>query len=295
MEKIYRIAEISIQIITPFDFEEDERYKDFSIKKENINEIDFTVLLEPCEMPSCGQKTFIEIGDNRYYQNVHEIMEECWEGMEKVSFRWLSIPYNWENHRGPQKWVCRYLHGMEDKFRYSSLIFRHIGLNMMLNQKRALLLHCSFIRLKETGILFSGPSGIGKSTQADLWNKMEQADILNGDRAVIRKKNNIWKAFGLPYAGSSNIYRNESAKIGAIIVLRKSSDNQIKRLTLAEAYRFILSEVFQNSWNTDMQMITLEVLEELIMEIPVFMLSCTADVRAVECLKKQLQEEQILK
>lgn len=295
MEKIYRIAEINIQITAPFDFEEDERYKDFLISKENKDKIDFMVLLEPCEMPSNGQKSFIEIGDNRYHQNGHEIIEECWEGQQKVLFRWLSMPDDWKIHRGTQKWVCRYLRGTEDKFRYTSLIFRHIGLNMMLNQKHALLLHCSFISLQETGILFSGPSGIGKSTQADLWKEIEQADILNGDRAVIRRKNNTWKAFGLPYAGSSNIYRNESAKIGAIVVLRKSDDNQIRRLTLAEAYRSVLSEVFQNSWNTDMQMITLEVLEELVKEIPVFMLSCTADVRAVECLKRQLREEQILK
>lgn len=295
MERIYRIAEISIQITAPFDFEEDERYQDFSVRKEKLDKIDYMVLLEACETLPTGQKTFIEIGDKRYSQNDHEIIEECWEGLEKESFCSLSINADWKNQKGKQKWICRYLRGTEDRFRYTSLVFRHIGLNMMLNQKRALLLHCSFIRLQETSILFSGPSGIGKSTQADLWNEIEAADILNGDRAVIRKINNIWKAFGLPYAGSSDIYRNESADIGAIVILRKSNDNQIERLTLAKAYCFILSEVFQNSWNTDMQMITLEMLEELVKEIPVFMLSCTADVRAVECLKRQLREEQILK
>ena len=47
-----------------------------------------------------------------------------------------------------------------------------------------LVLHSSYIVTRqEQGILFSGPSGIGKSTQAALWQRYAGAEIVNGDRA----------------------------------------------------------------------------------------------------------------
>ena len=49
-------------------------------------------------------------------------------------------------------------------------------------------LHASVINWKDKGILFSAPSGTGKSTQADLWKKYEGAKVINGDRALIRKR-----------------------------------------------------------------------------------------------------------
>ena len=294
MERIYRMADIVMLLSTPFDYEEDERYKVFAWKIQKKEDIDFAIFLVPCEEFPDRQKFIIEVGENRYYQNENEIVEEYWEGIKKVPFRWLNIPNDWISHVGTQKWLCKYKSGKECAFRYTSLIFRHIGFNLMLNQKKALLLHCSFIKIQQTGVLFSGPSGIGKSTQAELWRSIEQAEIVNGDRAIIRKRENEWKAFGLPYAGSSNIFRNESAKIGAIVVLRQGSNNRVWRLPLGEAFRSILSEIFQNNWNTELQMIILEALDELVKAIPVFMLSCKADEESVKCLKTQLQVEGIL-
>ena len=49
---------------------------------------------------------------------------------------------------------------------------------------------------------------MGKSTQADLWNKYEGCEIINGDRSAITKKDGVWNAYGLPFAGSSRIYKN---------------------------------------------------------------------------------------
>ena len=97
---------------------------------------------------------------------------------------------------------------------------------------QAALLHTSFIKWQGKAILFTAPSGTGKSTQADLWRRIEGAEIINGDRAVLRKEGGIWKAWGLPYAGSSRIFRNESAPVGAIVVLRKNDRNELRRLRL---------------------------------------------------------------
>lgn len=62
---------------------------------------------------------------------------------------------------------------------------------------------------------------MGKSTQADLWNKYEGCEIINGDRSAITKKDGVWNAYGLPFAGSSRIYKNVKNPIRCVVVLNK--------------------------------------------------------------------------
>lgn len=54
--------------------------------------------------------------------------------------------------------------------------------------KDAMVLHCSVLKVKSGVILFSGPSGIGKSTQAGLWTKYRKARVINGDRTLLKKR-----------------------------------------------------------------------------------------------------------
>ena len=49
-----------------------------------------------------------------------------------------------------------------------------------------LLLHASLIDYGGSGILFVGNSGVGKTTQAELWQQHLGAEILNGDKALVR-------------------------------------------------------------------------------------------------------------
>ena len=75
------------------------------------------------------------------------------------------------------------------------------------------------------------------------------AEIINGDRVAINKNNGKWCAYGLPFAGSSRIYKNVTTPIGTIVILRQSEENSIKRLNKLEAFRYIYSETTINSWH----------------------------------------------
>lgn len=52
-------------------------------------------------------------------------------------------------------------------------------------QKDSFILHSAYIRHRGRAILFSAPSGTGKSTQASLWAQYAGAEIINGDRCFI--------------------------------------------------------------------------------------------------------------
>ena len=105
---------------------------------------------------------------------------------------------------------------------YKDELLREFHISGMLAMELVLIinqgfqLHASVINWKDKGILFSAPSGTGKSTQADLWKKYEGAEVINGDRALIRKEKGDFTVYGYPYAGTSKIYTNFSAPIKAI-------------------------------------------------------------------------------
>ena len=98
--------------------------------------------------------------------------------------------------------------------------------------KDAMVLHCSVLKVKSGVILFSGPSGIGKSTQAGLWTKYRKARVINGDRTLLKKENGRWMSLGWPICGSSEICYNEAYPVKAVIFLGQAEENDGRRLRI---------------------------------------------------------------
>jgi hypothetical protein len=176
----------------------------------------------------------------------------------------------------------------------SSYLLNMLGLEKLLLCHRALILHASFIRWQGQGILFSAPSGTGKSTQASLWETHMGAKILNGDRAGIRYADGAWRAYGLPYAGSSRIFQNGSAPIRAIVVLKQGQENRIRPMGPMEALRALLPEFSAHRWDLAFMDKLLNVAAGLLRDVPVYCLECRPDSEAVQLLHDTLFNEERL-
>lgn len=170
-------------------------------------------------------------------------------------------------------------------------IWNYLAFEDVLINHQAFILHSSFISWQNNGILFTAPSGTGKSTQADLWKKYEDADIYNGDRTIIRKIDGKYYGFGSPYAGSSGIYRNESAPIKAIVVIEQGPDNVIRRLHGREAFLPLFRETLMNTWNKEYMEKMTDLLMDAACQIPVYHLSCRPDQDAVNTVKNEILQE----
>ena len=165
-------------------------------------------------------------------------------------------------------------------------------LELLMTKLGIFSLHSSLVRRREGGaILFTAPSGTGKSTQAGLWEQFAGAETLNGDRSMLRRIDGVWTAFGSPFAGTSGIYRNESAPVRALVVLRQAPENTIRRLSAAEAFRAIYSESVLPRWHHDAHQRVISLVTEIVSEVPVYLLACTPDERPVTLLRNTLEGE----
>lgn len=159
-----------------------------------------------------------------------------------------------------------------------------------LSEKHGLMIHSSSIIWRNKGILFSAPSGTGKSTHAHLWMEYLGTPILDGDANVCRLIDGIPTVYGLPWCGTSNEFRNESVPLEAIVFLQQSDKNSIEKLGYFEALLRLTARSFMTPWNEAMMDRFLNNAQEIAARTDCYLLSCRPDVGAVELVRKCLEK-----
>ena len=153
----------------------------------------------------------------------------------------------------------------------------------------AMVLHSAYMCYKNTAVLFSAPSRTGKSTQASLWEEYRQTRTINGDRTLLMRDEEGWKAYGWPVCGSSKICHNETYPIRAIVMLKQATENKVYRLTGFSALKEVMEQITINGWDREFQMKAMDQLEILLAEVPVYMLECDISEDAVRCLEEVIE------
>lgn len=225
----------------------------------------------------CGKPVF-EQGYTRVYRTDRSLIIE--DGVNDCN-DYIII------NNGDYPHPCALISSPNNKFYdiSSSLNFPYI-----LPAFEGIFLHASFIAWHGMGVLFSAPSGTGKSTQASLWQQLRGADIINGDKTLLRRSHSRgkWYAYGSPWAGSSHIYRNEKFPLRALVVLRQAQHNSIEHLEPFNAFKQLFSQTAAPLFDSALLGNTTELLEHLVSRVPVFLLSCRPDEGAVKALEDEL-------
>lgn len=150
------------------------------------------------------------------------------------------------------------------------------------------LLHGSFVEYKGEGVIFTGYSGVGKTTQAELWNKFLDADIINGDKVLIKVDGNNVTAYGLPWRGSSPYCKNAKARVKGIVVLRQAPYNRIRKLNASEFMEYFMPHIFLPHWDEKCMSMVLESIDSILHEVPLWLLECKPDEEAVMLTEKTI-------
>lgn len=152
-------------------------------------------------------------------------------------------------------------------------------------RRHILYLHSSLIEYHGHGLMFLGPSGIGKTTQAELWNQYRGALIINGDVVFVQETEDSFLGWGTPWHGSSPYCENTNVPVRAMVVLKQAPDNSIRELTGFEKVTAVSNSVFYPRWLENGMELCLETLDHLLSSVPVYELSCRPDEDAVRLVE----------
>lgn len=209
--------------------------------------------------------------------------------------RYIYFPYDLnlyakcqeiDNHHTNIYFQSKYIELLHTDTIFSSLF----SLERRMYQHNHYVLHSSYIVYHDQAILFTAPSGVGKSTQAALWQKYRNIKIINGDRTLITKNRNKYFANGWPVCGSSKICHNHSYPLAAIVILDQGPINKIQQLSYFEKTKRLVKEITVNFHNQDYVNHYFEFIDQLINDIPIVHLTCTISEDAVDCLDNYLKE-----
>ena len=153
-----------------------------------------------------------------------------------------------------------------------------------------LLFHCAYILTDYGAILFTAPSGTGKTTQAELWEKYCGAKIINGDRAALRCKDGALWVHGLPISGSSDRCENISAPVLAVVGLSQAKRNSLTRLTGRRALQELFRGIYYQPEHADELPEIFTRAAEMAQNAPIYHLACLPERSAVELLEGELQK-----
>lgn len=152
---------------------------------------------------------------------------------------------------------------------------------------KVLEIHASAIAVNGEGIIFSAPSGTGKSTQTALWEKYYNATIINDDSPLISADADSVLLHGSPWAGTTGINKNMSVPLKAVIFLKQAPENTLSPLTTLQALQFLLRELLMPC---DRQLIdnVYTLLNLVLASVPCYLLSCTPEREAADIVYDEL-------
>ena len=152
-------------------------------------------------------------------------------------------------------------------------------------------LHASAVVKDGKAYLFSGDSGVGKSTHANLWIQTLGGDtrIINDDKPALRKIDGVWYAYGTPWCGKDGINLNEKAPIAGVCFMKQAGENSIHRLNFDEAMKKILQQTLFRFDNEQLLDAFWESLSDFLEHIPVYELENRPEPAAAQLSFQTMQ------
>lgn len=178
---------------------------------------------------------------------------------------------------------------MQDQARDFMRLLSCIHLEELLMDNNAMILHSASIAYCGGAILFTAPSGTGKTTQTDLWHKYcKNVDDINGDKTLLQQTANGWYACGFPFYGGSFRCEQTAVPIRAVVIIRQSKQDKIRELSEKEKTALLYSEMTIPSFNKGYVLKSFDLISRFLLNIPVIRMDCTASKAAVSLLHKYL-------
>ena len=155
--------------------------------------------------------------------------------------------------------------------------------------KSGFFLHCSCLKYKDEAIIFTAPSGTGKSTHAALWRRHfgDEVEMINDDKPLVREKDGRFIIYGTPWNGKHGIGANISAPIKSVVFLSQAPENKASAISPIEALTLILQQTVLPSDKAVLSKL-LDMLGRMVESVPMYRLGCTISDEAVTTIVEKI-------
>lgn len=145
----------------------------------------------------------------------------------------------------------------------------------------AFLFHSVAFEYRGKAIVFTGPSGIGKTTQYAQWKRLlrDEIKVISGDMPVMsfRDDGSIWM-MPSPWNGKEHLHSDHQAPLGGIIVLEQAQINTITRISPVESILPVYSQMCLDRSDKELIRLAFQMEDRLLRKIPVWRLSSRGDL-----------------
>ena len=150
-----------------------------------------------------------------------------------------------------------------------------------LSQERGIDIHACGVALGSIGLAFTGVSGAGKSTIANLW-KSRNVKVLSDDRLILRKQEECFWVYGTPWHGDARASLPDKVPLKGLYFLKQAGDNRIVPLNPTDATTRLIVRCFPTFYHVLGMKYTLGFVAELTQAVPCYELQFTPDQRAID-------------
>jgi hypothetical protein len=147
-------------------------------------------------------------------------------------------------------------------------------------------IHSSSILYKGKAWLFSGHSGMGKSTHTKLWNTLYHTPFINGDLNLMTITKDGPVIHGIPWCGTSEIYDTNTYPLGGIVLLGRADTDSCEELPPNEQSLFVMQRLISPSWTEELFSCNLDFTTKLAKQLPICRLKCTKEPSAAQTMKE---------
>jgi hypothetical protein len=150
------------------------------------------------------------------------------------------------------------------------------------------VVHSCGVVVDGNGLIFGGPSDVGKTTLARLWRE-NGATLLNDDRVILRVVDGKATLSGSPWHGEEPEVRAQTVPLRAIFHLKQARENKIRELAATEALAKLIATTVAPFYLKENMERLLESWARIVELLPSYVLEFTPDRRAVDACRAVLE------
>lgn len=226
----------------------------------------------------------VDIKINTLYPDTKELCKDYLcenEGLFSISTSQEDIEY--ERKKSIQEALYEGLvpYAYSDGYLETIAVYRKIADRLI--EHNVIAFHGAVIEVEGKGYLFTAKSGTGKTTHINLWLEkfQDKCTIVNGDKPLLRIKDDGVIAYGTPWCGKENLNTNTSVKLKGICILNRGEKNTIEKIEFKEALDMLLQQTNRPK-NPALMVKTLSLINLFKGKVDLYRLYCNMEKEAAD-------------